>query len=75
MVAMDDRERVDAALDRGIGRRHLLVERPARVQVEQRGDDLEVVLDPVMDSRTSRVWRTTAASRSASWRATVWVTC
>ena len=49
MVAVDDGERVDPALDRGIGGGDLLVGRAARVDVEQGGDDLEIVLHPVMD--------------------------
>jgi hypothetical protein len=49
MVAVDDGERVDPALDRGVGGRDLLVGRAAGVEVEQRRDHLEVVLDPVVD--------------------------
>ena len=49
MVAVDDGERVDPALDRGIGGGDLLVGRAARMDVEQGGDDLEVVLHPVVD--------------------------
>ena len=49
MVAMDDGERVDAPLDRGISGGDLLVRRAARVEVEQGRDDLEIVLHPVVD--------------------------
>src|SRR5215213_4016155 len=49
MIAVDDRQGSDAAGDGPVS--GLRVRRPgaAPVDVEQRGDDLEVVLDAVMD--------------------------
>ena len=49
MVAVDDRQRVDPPADRRIGGLGLRRWRAAAMDVEQRGDDLEVVLHPVMD--------------------------
>ena len=49
MVAMDHRQRIDPPADRRIGRLGLGLGRAAAMDAEQRGDDLEVVLDPVMD--------------------------
>src|SRR3546814_4350089 len=48
MVAVDDRERIDAPLDRGISGDDLRRARAAGVEVDQAGDDLEVVLDAMM---------------------------
>src|SRR3546814_16523598 len=48
MVAVDDRERIDAPLDRGISGAELRRARAAGVEVDQAGDDLEVVLDAMM---------------------------
>ena len=49
MVAVDDRQRPDAAADRVIGGARFGRFGGAAVDVEQRGDDLEVVLHPVVD--------------------------
>ena len=46
---MDDGERVNPALDRGIGCADLLAGGAAGVEIEQGGDDLEIVLDAVVD--------------------------
>ena len=49
MIAVDDRERIDPARDRGIGRAAFGGDDVAAVDAEQRGDDLQVVLHAVMD--------------------------
>ena len=49
MIAVDDRQSVDAPADRGISGARLGRGGAAAVDVEQRGDDLEVVLHAVMD--------------------------
>src|SRR4051812_6770343 len=49
MVAMDDRQRTDAAADPGIGRARFQSLGAATVDVKQRRDHLQVVLHPVMD--------------------------
>ena len=49
MIAVDDRQCVDPASDRRIGGLGFRLVGAAAVNAEQRGDHLEVVLDPVMD--------------------------
>src|SRR3546814_17095629 len=49
MVAMDHGQGVHTPLDRGIGGGAVFVWRSAGVQVEECGDDLEVVFHPVVE--------------------------
>src|SRR5260370_11485998 len=49
MVAVDDRQSADAAADSGIGSTRLHRHSAAAMDVEQRGDDLEIVLHAVMN--------------------------
>ena len=49
MVAVDDRQRADSAADPGISSARFAGLRASAMDVEQRGDDLEVVLHAVMD--------------------------
>ncbi len=49
MAAVDERERIDASLDRRIGVAGFGGRRATGVDVEQAGNDLEIVLHPVMD--------------------------
>ena len=48
MIAVDDRKRIDPPLDRGIGFHRFGIMGRSGVQVDQAGDDLKVVLHPMM---------------------------
>ncbi len=49
VIAVNDSERIHAALDRGVGLRRISAFRRAAVQADQAGDDLEVILDAVVN--------------------------
>ena len=49
MVAVDDGERIDPPLDRRIGGDRVFTRRPARVEIDEAGDHLQVVLDAMVD--------------------------